>query len=75
VVLGRVIREHGDDRISLASLAHVVRDLRTSCHERTRRVWTSVVNRHLVAGFNQVAGHAGAHVSESDEAHFHLITP
>src|SRR5208337_3119013 len=72
---GAVVREHGDDRITLAGICHSSGQVRTPIDQPLRLARRAIVDGDFVASLEQASGHCGSHVPEADESDFHDWAP
>jgi len=66
-----VVGDHGDDRFALRRVARRLGEPGAGGDQRLGPTRRPVVDSHLVAGLQQVAGHRLTHVAETDEANLH----
>src|SRR5579875_227732 len=72
----RIIGKHGDREIcSFRRLGWTCRDLRALCNECFCTFWTPVPHGQCVSVLEEVAGHAAAHRTQSQERNVHCLSP
>jgi len=71
---GPVVREHGDDRVTLAGVCQLSSQMRAPIDQLLRLARRAIVDGDLVAGPEQVRRHPDPHVPEPDESDLHDLT-
>src|SRR5512138_433469 len=67
-----IVCDHRDDDIAVASLLHLRCEARAELLDGPGLLWRSVVHGDFMPCLDEVRRHAGAHLPDPDESHFHV---